>query len=353
MNEKQIVSAGADLGTSTIKTVSEKQTFRIPSIIGEPNPGFKGSPADESWEKNLKISFESGDNWYVGELARLQSVMKFPLAREGRMKSHKNARIALQAVLSLLGNEGWNYYSVATGVPVGMSKEGMETLSESLTGTFKIKIENDATGEKKRVRGRVVAAPVMPEPYGAYYYLLKTRGEEKAMDSILIDIGYGTTDILTLYQGSVLRTASSSINEAVDTVTSKLADKLSEKADTNVKPESLMTSLEREDKKVTIGGRTYDVGPQIESISTFVARSIVDEVRRVMSNLPTDAVINYYILEGGGSYLFGDLIKEQLLDEGIIQDPNDLIIPDDPVFANAKGFEMIAKKYGERVEEQQ
>lgn len=348
MGEKQVISAGTDLGTSAIKTISEDKSFRIPSLIGEPNPGFKGMPVDKSWEKNLSIQLND-ETWYVGELARLQSVMKFPLAREGRMKSHENAKIALQAVLSLLGEEGWNYYSTATGVPVGVSKERMEQLSESLTGSFSVRIQNDATDDEKVVRGRIVAAPVMPEPYGAYYYLLRERGEEKAMDSILIDIGYGTTDILTIYKGSVLRTASSSINEAVDTLTTKLADKLSEKAGTNVKPDDLMTSLENEEKKVTIGGKTYDVAPQINSISKFVARTIVDEVARLMGNLPTDASVSYYILEGGGVHLLGDIVKDRLLEEGLVSNQEDLIIPNDPLFTNAKGFEMIAKRYAKKV----
>lgn len=348
MEGKRVISAGTDLGTSTIKSVAGDTSFRMPSIIGEPNPGFKGMPVDKSWERNLKIEFD-GNEWYVGELARLQSVMKFPLAREGRMKSHENAKIAIQAVLSLLGDQGWNYYSTATGVPVGVSRERMEQLSESLTGPFRVTIENDATSEKKEVKGRIVAAPVMPEPYGAYYYLLKERGEQKAMDSILIDIGYGTTDILTLYKGSVLRTASSSINEAVDTLTTKLADLLSEKADTNVKPEDLMTSLESKEKKITVGGKTYDVAEQISSISQFVARSIVDEVSRAMGNLPTDAVITYFILEGGGVHLFGDTIKDHLFEEGLVSDPENLIIPEDPVMTNAMGFELIAKRYAEKI----
>lgn len=351
MEKGNVIASGTDLGTSTIKMIAGKTSFRIPSIIGEPNPGFKGMPADTSWANNLKIELNGEETWYVGELARMQSVMKFPLAREGRMKSHQNAKIAIQAVLSLLGRGGWNYYSVATGVPVGVATGKMEKLSESLTGSFSVTIENDATEEEKEVRGRIVAAPVMPEPYGAYYYLLKQRGEKRAMDSIIIDIGYGTTDILTLYQGSVLRPASSSINEAVDTITTKLADSLSEKADTNVKPDSLMTVLEKKNKKVNIAGKTYDIEPQIESLSKFVSRSVVEEVVRLMGNLPTDAAVTYYILVGGGAYLFGDIIKEQLLERELLSDPNKFIIPDDPVFANAKGFELIAKKYGEKVSE--
>lgn len=342
---------GIDLGTSTIKTVAEEKTLRIPSIIGEPNPGFEGMPTDKSWENNLSIELEEGENWYVGELARLQSVMKFPLAREGRMKSHENVKIAIQAALGLLGRNGWNYFSTATGVPVGVGEERMNQLSQSLTGPFQIKVQNDATNEEKKVKGRIVAAPVMPEPYGAYYYLLQKREEKKAMDSIIVDIGYGTTDILTLYKGSILRTASSSINEAVDTLTTKLADQLSEKADTNVKPESLMTSLEKEEKKVTIGGKTYNVESQITSISKFVVKSIVDEIDRLMGNLPTDAVITYYILEGGGVHFFGDMIKERLMEEEIISNPENFIIPEDPVMTNAKGFKLIAERYAEKVEE--
>lgn len=338
-------SAGTDLGTSSVKFFgANERKFRLPSIIGKPNPGFSGATVDESWEQNLNIQMD-GENWYVGKLAQLQSTLKFSLASEGRMKNFQNARIALISALSLLASEKGEYFSIASGVPVGVSEKKMEQLGDVLKGSFQVSIKNDATGEEKSVFGKVVSSLVMPEPYGAYFYQLKTQGEVQAQDSVIIDIGYGTTDILTIYKGSVLRGASSSINEAVDTLTVKLADKLSDAAGTNIKPEELMSVLEKEGNKVTVGGKTFNISEQIRLFSRQVARAITDEIIRVISNIPPDAVIPYHILEGGGSYLFGDIIEEQLLQKGIINNPSELIIPDDPVFANAKGFQLIADRY--------
>ena len=343
------VNVGIDLGTSSIKISTGPKKIRIPSIIGEPNPGFRGLVTDKSWENNLIIELEDGEEYYVGELARLQSLVKIPLAREGRMKSAQDALIAVKAALGLIAERAEQSFIIATGVPVATSVEEMERLSKTLVGSHQIKIRNDATGDIKIIKAKVLAAPVMPEPYGSWYYILKQRGEEKAIDSVIIDIGYGSTDILTIYNGTILRTASGSIVEAVDTLITKLAQFLSEKTRKMIKPESLITVIEKGEMKVNIAGATYDISSQVDALVNYVARVITDEVDRLLDNLPPDAVIRYYILVGGGVYLFGHKIKDTFIEHGLIKSPEQVIIPDDPVMSNAKGFEMIAQYYARKI----
>ena len=345
----KVVAIGIDLGTSSIKISVGPKRFKLPSIIGEPNPGFKGLTRDKSWENNLIIELDSGEEYYVGELARLQSLVKIPLAREGRMKSAQDALIAVKAALGLVAERAEQDFIIATGVPVATGTEEMERLSKTLVGSHQIKIKNDATGDVKIIKARVLAAPVMPEPYGSWYYVLKKKGEQKAVDSIIIDIGHGSTDILTIYNGTILRTASGSIVEAVDTLVTKLAQFLNEKTGRMIKPESLIAVLEKGEYAVSIGGVTYDIKPQIESLSNYIARVIVDEVDRLLETLPPDALIRYYILVGGGVYIFGPKIKEILMSRGLIKNPEQVIIPDDPVMSNAKGFELIAQYYRQKV----
>jgi len=340
---------GIDLGTSSVKISIKNKKMRLPSLIGEPNPGFKGLTGDKSWENNLVIELEGGVEYYVGELARLQSLVKIPLAREGRMKSAQDALIAVKAALGLMAERAEQRFIVATGVPVATGTDEMEKLSKTLVGSHQIKIKNDATGDLKIIKARVLAAPVMPEPYGSWYYVLKRKGEQKAVDSIIIDIGYGSTDILTIYNGTILRTASGSIVEAVDTLVAKLAQFLNEKTGKMIKPESLIAVLEKGEYIVNIGGTTYDVSSQIDSLASYVARIIVDEVSRLMDTLPPDALIKYYILVGGGVYIFGQKLQNALMEHGLIKSPEQVVIPDDPVMSNAMGFELIAKYYAEKI----
>lgn len=344
-----VTPVGIDLGTSSIKISVGVKKIRFPSLIGEPNPGFRGLTQDKSWENNLVIELESGEEYYVGELARLQSLVKIPLAREGRMKSARNALIAVKAALGLIADRAEQTFIVATGVPVATGTNEMEELGKTLVGTHQIKIKNDATGDMKIVKAKILAAPVMPEPYGSWYYVLKKRGEQKAIDSVVIDIGYGSTDILTIYNGTILRTASGSIIEAVDTLITKLSQWLNEKTGRMIKPELLISALEKSEHLVNIGGATYDISEPIAKLCDYVANVIVDEVDRLLDTLPPDALIRYYILVGGGVYIFGEKIKKAMQERGLVKSPDQIIIPDDPVMSNAKGFELVAQYYAEKV----
>ena len=91
-------AVGIDLGTSTIKLTSGDKSYRIPSVIGTPNPGWQGMSSDKSWLNNLIIEDAKGQEVYIGELARLQSEIRKPLASEGKMKSIQNSLLALKAI---------------------------------------------------------------------------------------------------------------------------------------------------------------------------------------------------------------------------------------------------------------
>ena len=47
--EAMTKAVGVDLGTSTIKLVSGNYKYKIPSVIGTPNPGWTGMSTDKSW----------------------------------------------------------------------------------------------------------------------------------------------------------------------------------------------------------------------------------------------------------------------------------------------------------------
>ncbi|TFF88144.1 MAG: ParM/StbA family protein [Promethearchaeota archaeon] len=332
---------GIDLGTSTIKVMCGSQKFLIPSLIGEPNPGWSGMAMDKSLENNL-VLIEENDEYYVGELARVQSEVKRPLASEGQMKSAEETFIAIKAAIGLLIDEDTDMI-VATGVPVATSLQVMKNLSRMLRGNLSIEVKNDSTGEIKLVNAAIKKTLVLPEPYGTYYGTLKSKGEETAVDTVIIDIGHGSTDILTMYQGRPMRTASGSLVEATDTLTSRMAKKLGEKTGAIIKPFDLMTTIRKGKESVMIAGQTYSVKEIKEYYSKQISKIIIDEVMRLISTLPPDAFVEYYIIAGGGAHIFGKWIKKAIIDGKLVSDPEKVVIPDDPVLSNAAGFELVAK----------
>ncbi len=337
-----VLYVGCDLGTSTIKISCENTKFLIPSLIGEPNPGWSGASFDKSLEKNL-VLIDGRDSWYVGELARMQSEVKRTLAADGQMKSAEETFLALKAALGLLIDISDKEVILATGVPVATSQEVMKNLSRMLKGNIEINVKNDATGDTKRITVNIQKCLVLPEPYGTYYSTLKEKGEEEAVDTVIIDIGHGSTDILTMYQGRPMRTASGSMREATDTLTNRMASALQEKTNHIVKPFDLMTIIRQQKDNVMIGGQTYSIKSIKDFYAKQIAKVMIDEVMRLISTLPPDAFVEYYIICGGGAYTFGDFIKEAIIDGKLVSSPDAVIIPEDPVLSNAKGFELIAQ----------
>ncbi len=333
---------GIDLGTSTIKVTCGDTKHLIPSIIGETNPGWGGATTDKSLENNM-VLIDGLERWYVGELARLQSEIKRPLASEGQMKSAEETFIAIKAALGLLIDKSEEDVILATGVPVATSQQIMKNLSKMLKGTLEIHLENDATKKKRRLTVNIEKTLVMPEPYGTYYKTLKDRGEESAVDTVLIDIGHGSTDILTMYQGRPMRTASGSLIEAIDTLTSRMAKALQEKTGSIIRPFDLMTVLQKQRESVMVAGQTYSIKGLKEHYSKQISKVIVDEVLRLISTLPPDAFVEYYIICGGGAYTFGDVIKDAIIEGKLVASPENVLIPEDLVLSNAYGFELIAK----------
>jgi actin-like ATPase involved in cell morphogenesis len=335
-----VTHVGIDLGTSTVKIAYGGKKILIPSIIGEPNPGWTGMALDSSLEHNLVI-IEGATEWYVGELARNQSEVKLPLAAEGQMKSAENTFIALKAALSLIMKAPDEEFIVATGVPVSTSIEAMKSLSRMLKGELKIDVKNDNTEEKFHYKANLLKTLVMIEPYGTYFKTLK--GEETAVDAVIIDIGHGTTDILTMYQGRPMRTASGAIVEAVDTLTVRMAKALQEKTGAIIKPFDLMSSIQKGKNQVMVSGKYYAIDELKTYYAKQIANVIVDETLRLIATLPPDAFVEYYIICGGGAYTFGDTIRSEIISRKLVAEGDKVVTPKDPVMSNAEGFELVAK----------
>jgi len=101
--------AGMDLGTSTLKCSYDngQKKYKMISMLGDVNEGWTGMSVDKSWINNLVME-QDGKEYFVGELARTQSEIKYPLVSEGKMKSAENAFIALKSALTNVAEDGMN-----------------------------------------------------------------------------------------------------------------------------------------------------------------------------------------------------------------------------------------------------
>jgi len=341
----QSMAIGIDLGTSLTKLVGDngKKELQIPSIVGDPNPGWKGLGTDKTWINNLVLTSDAGKKFFVGELARLQSEIKRPLAADGKMKSLKDAIIAIQAALSNFVEKDYGNFVIATGVPVASPQEEMATLSSGLKGAMTINVANDATGEEKQINLKIDQCLVMPVCYGSYYEILKTSGENRAVDAVVVDIGAGATNILTVYEGRLMRTASGSVQESISTLAGRIAGNLNQQTGKILRPFELIKAIEVGRKNVMVAGEQYDISETVDYYVKTISDIIVDELSTLLGSLPPDAWIERVILTGGGAEVFGTNMKNILTEHNIVHSPEEVIVPKNPVMANARGFEKIAQ----------
>jgi len=262
---EETIAIGIDLGTSLTKLVGPSgDAIKIPSLVGDPNPGWKGLGIDKSWINNLILQNDDGRKYFIGELARLQSEIKRPLAEKGKMKSLKDATTAIKAALSNFVETDYANLTIATGVPVASSQEEMTSLSSGLKGAMTINVANDATGEEKQIKLKIDQCMVMPVCYGSYYEILKTSGENRAVDAIVVDVGAGATNILTVYEGRLMRTASGSVQESITTLAERIASNLNQQTGKILRAFELIKAIEVGRDNVMIAGEQYDISETVK-----------------------------------------------------------------------------------------
>ncbi|NVM52503.1 MAG: hypothetical protein HWN66_02285 [Candidatus Helarchaeota archaeon] len=337
-----VIPIGIDIGGS-VKVLSGTQKYMIPSMIGAPNPGWSGISPNKEWLENL-ILIEDEKIFYIGELARLQSELKRLIVKKGRVENLDDVFLIVKAVLSLLDLQEGQELVIATGVPIATSMDLMKQMSAALKGEYNIHIRNDATSEEKKLSFQILKTLVMPEAYGSYYYVVSESEEQVATDAIVVSLDY-LTEVLTIYQGRPMRLASGNLMEAsLAVLANKIALSLQKASNQIVSPLDLLPNLQQNRNQVNIKGQIYDITESKEYFIREIGFAIADQMKVLIASLPHDAQIEHYIITGEGTKIFWKEIELHLLEEGIIEDIDKVLIPKDPIFTNVMGFENLASK---------
>jgi len=337
-----IIPVGIDIG-GNVKVACGEDKFLIPSIIGNPNPGWSGISAKKEWIDNL-ILVEEGQNYYIGELARMQSELKRLIVEKGRVEHLDDVFKIIKAVLGLCAIQDEQQIVIATGVPISTNVDLMKQMSGSLKGTFNIHVRNDATSEEKNLAIRILKTLVMPEAYGSYYQIVSNSKEQVAFDAIVVSLDY-LTEIITLYKGRPMRLASGNLMDAsLSVLANKIALVLQKATNQIVSPFDLLPNIQQKRNQVNVAGKIYDIGESKEFFIREICRIIVDQLKNLVSQLPYDAQVEHFIITGEGTNIFWKEIELNLLEEGIIEDLDKVIIPEDPIYTNVEGFKNLASK---------
>lgn len=352
--------AGIDFGSALIKATTGDHALVFPAMVGEWNEGWSGMGGDDSWENNACIHAGTGPDGqarkqFFGELARTQSEVRRVLARGGTIPEVADVELAVVVSLVVLGIKTGRLDPVTTGiqdlecvitvgVPVSTSVDKMKQLSQQLKGTKELVLQNDHTKQVVHTRLVVTGSMVVYGPYGSYYSMLQSFNEDTAVDAVITDIGYGSAEILTIYEGRPNILASASIPDlSLETLADRIAAALQKQTGRIVKGVDLMRGLQKGERRLVIGGEALDITGLVAYYVEAIATSLCDEIIRLVSSLPPDARVKYYIFAGDGVDLFWKDLELVLFQKNLIRDVNQAAHPADYRFSNARGFEAIAR----------
>ncbi len=357
---KPLLVCGIDFGSALIKASSEGKDFVSPSVAGESNEGWSGMGSDPSWENNLSVYMGVDEENHVhklffGELARTQSEVKRVLTKGGRVAEVEDVELAIKVSLVVMGVltgklDGNNPdiqetdCVITVGVPVSTTVEKMKQLSAALKGVKEIVVENDFTKKVVQVRLNITSCMIVYGPYGSYYQMLNEFNESTAVDAVITDIGYGSAEILTIYEGKPNVLASASISDlSLETLANRVAIALQQQTGRIIKGIDLMRVLQQDKPRVIIAGENLDITEIKNYYVANIVKGLTDEIIQRVTQLPPDARVKYYIFTGDGVELFWKDLELNLFQRNLIQDINQAAHPKDYKIANARGFENIAR----------
>lgn len=224
---------GLDLGFNRIKLVTPFSQHAYTSAIGNPSSFELEHTPTMILEDNLSVTFDD-TTYYIGKKA--MNTNNARLCIDTDKTNSTNDRVALYSALGISAEVTKEQtFNIVTGLPVeDFKKSGLrEELISNLKGTHKFIFKGES------VVTHVENVLVIPQAAGAFYdYILNDNGEIKleCMDILngtvmVIDIGYKTTDVITMSYGEYVSDQSCTIPKGMKDIHKELARYINSKYD--------------------------------------------------------------------------------------------------------------------------
>lgn len=227
-----------------------------------------------------------------------------------------------------VANLGGRTLDIATGLPLSVYYRGdtpnVKTIDAKIESLAKKVISLDGTPTFS-----IRKSQVFPEGLAAFIdYAVDDDGNLRVdlnSETVgIIDIGGRTTDIAVVVPGGAVdhsRSGSENIGvlDLAEAVESELSKVLNTKIPASAIDKAIRTG------KIRVWGEEKDVADTIEACAKNVLERIMREVNR---NLGSAVDIDKILLVGGGARVFGRVAQQY----------KHIVIPENPEFANARGF---------------
>lgn len=339
-----IILAGPDLGYGQIKMIASNGKHKFLSAVGSPVSDFGRVAAvvtEEELLKSLTITFD-GQKRYVGHNAIVNSRNGRLTLRQNKAESDDN-KIKFMTSLALLTKEDQEYAEVIviSGLPVLEFKNQKDKLYDMMFNygrPFEFIMHYGPKEVKKKIK--VNAVKIISQGEGAFYdFVLNDSGDiipEKAgMVNgmvMVVDIGYRTTDIVTMENGRYNEVLSDQFNKGVNQIHQEILRLIMERL--NIKKE-----LKDMDEIVRSGRlfhnkKEYNIEKIISDACLPFAEDIIDNL--INTSNDTLGSMQRIIMTGGGAELIFPYVKK------MVEDIVEVSIMENAEFCNASGY----YKYG-------
>lgn len=219
------------------------------------------------------------------------------------------------------------------GLPVNIHAQLHEALANRMVGVHRIP---DTNG--KAVEIEVKAVHVTPQPIGAFFdYTIRHNlyGRMRNQTNLLIDPGYFTLDWVVAHGVKMVNSRSGAHSGGMSAILSTIGESVSSELGIQLHDFTALDEAIRSGVPPRFFGKPRDITEHIR-LGKEKARQFVSVLANKVGNSGVD--IDNIIIAGGGAEFFRDVIQEKF--------PNhELIVTEDPVFANVRGFQLAGEQY--------
>jgi len=324
---------GIDVANSTIKTWTDGDVCQV---YRNTVKTINDAGLVYSFKTDYHMFVFNKEVYEVGDISVLGS--------GGRGKARYNsANFKTEAVIGItkiLGHASGEKIRVVTGVPSSLAKNAavVSEMKRNLIGTYDVK--SVIWDKVDTVQFEVVDVIVVPQPLGTIYNYVydKQKGElNQALIKqriLVVDIGWGTTDLAILESAQVRGTLGFEIG------TSDFIAAVQEETNTKI-PEANIYALNPHELDLALI-QSYNVETpfgvfNLEAICERHKKLQAENIYKSVMGIGTEYnKFNKIIITGGGALLYEKYLREDF------NDPR-LIIQEDAVTSNVHGFYLLGK----------
>lgn len=333
-------AVGFEDSNSSIKVVCGGRVLHYLNTLQEVNENLLAN----LMKNNQKIYHYQGKKYIIGSVAGNGSGSK----DESRYYSEQFKRETAIALSQVVDSDKENI-KLVTGLPASLSERDdlIKKMKKNLIDTYEVTIEyNEYTKERKQFT--ISDVIIVSQPIGTLWTIIyNTDGTLKTNDKnikhhkfLLIDIGYGTTDMVELSASKGLGN-NKTLNKAMSDYVANLYNAIEREY-----PESrLSAAIENpyeldkllvDNDILELPRGKFKVGNIKEKLQDAMAQEIKSSLDKFGYNFE---IYHKIILTGGGSKTLEKAIRK------VFNNDNRITLVDNPLLANATGFYIIAKQY--------